>query len=85
MHFLIERVQELLTMFEVMEHGKVKTISCRDLSFQVFMLSQFISDKHMKGWTILIERVPGWEAVPSPKGKNYLVRIIQPENMAVDV
>jgi hypothetical protein len=77
MHVLVEGVQEISTMFQVMEHGKVKTISCRDLSFQIFMLSKIILDENMKRLSILIEWVPGWKAVPSPKGKNYFLWIIQ--------
>lgn len=84
MHVLIEGIQEIGTMFQVMEHGKVKTISCRDLSFQILMLSKVVLDENMKCWSVLIEGVPGGEAVPSPKGKNYFLWIIQSENMAVD-
>ena len=84
MHVLVEGVQEIGAMFQVMEHGEIKTISCRDLSFQIFMLSKVFLDENMKCWSVVIEGVPGWEAVPSPKGKNYLFRIIQSENIAVD-
>jgi hypothetical protein len=57
------------------------------------MLSKVILDENMKGWSILVKGVPGWEAVPSPKGKNYfllatIIRrtrlIILSENMTVD-
>ncbi len=76
MHVLIEGVQEIGTMFQIMEHGKVKTISRGYLSFQIFMLSNAILDENIKCGYVMVKRIPGWQAVPSPKGKNCLFTLL---------